>query len=161
MIIIYISEKRKLSCSISLLLLLWVGEGTHNTFGLNLGCKKGKSSLNPDSHTITDWASSWRLWSTKMVFHDINQGERFVYSHLMHALMSTCDPMLFKFSSIGIRANMDDIWAAYLGYFRFPLFWFWKPFFLELLFLFLFFFVWCCFSVFKPDWCWRLVKNIV
>ena len=53
-IYIYISEKRKISYSTSLLLLLWAGEGTHNTFGLNLGCKKGKSSLNPDSHTITD-----------------------------------------------------------------------------------------------------------
>ena len=33
-------------------------------------------------------------------FHDINQGERFVYSRLMHALMSTCNPMLFKNSSL-------------------------------------------------------------
>ena len=35
-----------------------------------------------------------------MAFHDINQGERFVYSRFMHALMFTCDPMLFKNSSI-------------------------------------------------------------
>ena len=53
-IYIYINEKRKISYSISLLLLLWDGEGTHNTFRLNLGCRKWKSSLNPDSHTITD-----------------------------------------------------------------------------------------------------------
>ena len=29
--------------------------------------------------------------------------------------MLTCDPMLFQFSSIGIRASMVDIWAAILG----------------------------------------------
>ena len=34
-----------------------------------------------------------------MAFHNINQGERFVYSRFMHALMSTCDPILFKNSS--------------------------------------------------------------
>ena len=53
-IYIYINEKRKISYSISLLLLLWDGEDTHNTFRLNLGCRKWKSSLNSDSHTITD-----------------------------------------------------------------------------------------------------------
>ena len=31
-----------------------------------------------------------------MAFHDINQGKHFIYCHLMHALMSTCDPMSFK-----------------------------------------------------------------
>ena len=40
-----------------------------------------------------------------MTFHDINQGNHFVYYHLMHALMSTCDIMLFKISSIGIGAH--------------------------------------------------------
>ena len=90
-IYIYINEKRKISYSISLLLLLWDGEGTHNTFRLNLGCRKWKSSLNSDSHTITDWALSWKWWSRKMVFHGINQGERFVYSRLIHVLISTLD----------------------------------------------------------------------
>ena len=35
-----------------------------------------------------------------MAFHDINQGKHFIYCHLMHALMSTCDPMSFKISSM-------------------------------------------------------------
>ena len=39
-------------------------------------------------------------WSTKMVFHGINQGNHFIYCHLMHILMATCDPMSFKISSI-------------------------------------------------------------
>ena len=105
-IYIYISEKRdsSFSCSISLSFSFLAGEGTHNTLGLNFGCRKGKSSLNPDSHTITNWALSWRQWNEKMAFHEINQGERFVYSRFMHVLMSTWDPMLFKNSSIGIRA---------------------------------------------------------
>ena len=98
---IALSLARSISFSSSSL----AGEAMHNTLGLNFGCRKGKSSLNPDSHTITDWASSWRQWRTKMAFHDINQGEHFVYSHFMHALMSICDPMLFKNSSIGIRAQ--------------------------------------------------------
>ena len=40
-----------------------------------------------------------------MAFHDINQGKHFIYCHLMHALMSTCDFMSFKISSVGIRAH--------------------------------------------------------
>ena len=64
-----------------------------------------------------------------MTFHDINQGNHFVYYHLMHALMSTCDIMLFKISSIGIGAHTWmtfelHIWVI-LG---FP-FLVWKPFF--------------------------------
>ena len=39
-----------------------------------------------------------------MAFHGINQGKHFIYCYLMHALMSTCDPMSFKISSIGIIA---------------------------------------------------------
>ena len=35
-----------------------------------------------------------------MVFYDINQGKHFIYCHLMHTLMYTCDPMSFKISSI-------------------------------------------------------------
>ena len=56
--------------------------------------------------------------------------------------------MSFKISSIGIRACMDDIWV-----FSFLV---WKPFFWAF-----FFFILCWFSLFKPDWCWRLVENIV
>ena len=90
-----------------------------------------------------------------MAFHDINQGKHFIYCHLMHALMSTCDPMSFKISSVGIRAHTWmtfelHIWVI-LGF----------PFSgLEAIF-WSFFFIWCWFSVFKPDWCWRLVENIV
>ncbi|RVW22881.1 Leaf rust 10 disease-resistance locus receptor-like protein kinase-like 1.1-like 2.3 [Vitis vinifera] len=46
-----------------------------------------------DTYNILNYGGRW---STKMAFHNINQGERFVYSCLMHALMSTCDLMLFK-----------------------------------------------------------------
>ena len=35
-----------------------------------------------------------------MAFHDISQDKHFVYCHLMHVLMSTCDPMSFKISSV-------------------------------------------------------------
>ena len=57
-------------------------ESTHLDWILG---RKGKSSLNPDSHTITNWASSWTLVEHKMAFYDINQGEHFIYYHLMHA----------------------------------------------------------------------------
>ena len=39
-------------------------------------------------------------WSKKFAFHGINQGKCFIYCHLMHALISTCDPMSFKISSL-------------------------------------------------------------
>ena len=39
-------------------------------------------------------------WSTKMVFHGINQDNYFIYCHLMHTLMFTCDHISFKISSI-------------------------------------------------------------
>ena len=90
-----ISEKSSLSLSFHLSVSSsLIGEGTRNTFELNLGCRKG-------SHIITDWALSWRQWSKKMAY----QGERFVNFCFMHALISTCDPMLFKYSSIGIIAK--------------------------------------------------------
>ena len=34
-----------------------------------------------------------------MALHGINQGKHFIYCHLMHALMSTCDLMSFKILS--------------------------------------------------------------
>ena len=39
-------------------------------------------------------------WSTKMVFHGINQDNHFIYCYLMHTLISTCDHISFKISSI-------------------------------------------------------------
>ena len=51
---IALSLARSISFSSSSL----AGKGMQNTLGLNLGYRKGKSSLNPDSHTITDRASS-------------------------------------------------------------------------------------------------------
>ena len=99
-IYIYINEKRKISCSISLLLLLWAGESTHNTFRLNLGCRKWKKSLNLDSYSIMDWALFWKRWSTKMTFHDINQSERFIYSRLIYVLISTCYLCCLNFHEI-------------------------------------------------------------
>ena len=44
-----------------------------------------------------------------MVFHNINQGEHFIYCHLMHVLMSTCDLILFKFSSIGAYVYFKNL----------------------------------------------------
>ena len=68
-----------------------------------------------------------------MAFHGINQGKHFIYCHLMHVLMSTCDPMSFKISSIGIRAHTWMTFKlAYLGYFGFPIFWFGSHFFFHL-----------------------------
>ena len=70
-----------------------------STHGLNLGCRKG----------ITHWTRIFipsrtkhilgHQWCMKMAFHGINKGKHFIYCHLMHALMSTCDPMSFKISS--------------------------------------------------------------
>ena len=103
-----------------------------------------------------DWASSWTPMENEMVFHGINQCEHLIYCHLMHALMSTCDPMSFKFSSIGIRALYGWHLSCISGLFWVSRFLVLKPFFWRF-----FFFVWCWFLVFKPNWCWRLVENIV
>ena len=72
-------------------------ESTHE---LNLGCRKGRAHwtqifMPPRTEHILR-----HQWSTKMAFYDINQGKHFIYCHLMHALMSTCDPMSFKISSM-------------------------------------------------------------
>ena len=68
--------------------------------GLNLGCRKGRAHwtrifiLSQTEHILG------HQWSKKFAFHGINQGKCFIYCHLMHALISTCDPMSFKISSL-------------------------------------------------------------
>ena len=68
--------------------------------GLNLGCRKGSAHwtrifiLSLTEHILG------HQWSKKFAFHGINQGKCFIYCHLMHALISTCDPMSFKISSL-------------------------------------------------------------
>ena len=64
-----------------------------------------------------------------MVFHGINQCEHLIYCHLMHALMSTCDLMSFKFSSIGIRALYGWHLSCISGLFWVSRFLVLKPFF--------------------------------
>ena len=92
------------------LLLLGLKKGhalhTHleSTHGLNLGCRKGRTHWTQIFIPSRTEHILGHQWSTKMAFYDINQGKHFIYFHLMHALMSTYDPMLFKNSSIGIRA---------------------------------------------------------
>ena len=59
----------------------------------------------------TQMSSMHALIPIDEILNDIGSHvlKHFIYCHLMHALMSTCDPMSFKISSIGIRACRDDI----------------------------------------------------
>ena len=72
-----------------------------------------------------DWTSSWTPVEREMAFHGINQGEHFIYCHLM----STCNPMLFRFSSIGIRALHGWHLSCIFGLFWVSRFLVWKRFF--------------------------------
>ena len=72
-------------------------ESTHR---LNLGRRKGRTHWTQIFIPSQTEHNLGHQWSTKMAFHGINQDKHFVYCHLMHALMSTCDPMSFKISSV-------------------------------------------------------------
>ena len=95
---------------------------------------KGRAHWTQIFTPSLDWASSWTPVEHEMAFHGINQGEHFIYCHFMHALMSTCDPMLFKFSSIGIRALHGWHLSCMFGLFRVSRFLVWKPFFFSFFF---------------------------
>ena len=71
-------------------------ESTHR---LNLGYRKGRAHWTRIFIPSRTKHIIGHQWSTKMTFHGINQIKHFIYCHLMHALISTCDPMSLKISS--------------------------------------------------------------
>ena len=60
-------------------------------------------------------ADYWTSKVVEMASQSTNQGNGLNFAVKCMLNLSTCDPMKFKFSSIGIRAHMIDIWAAILG----------------------------------------------